>query len=400
MSRRIVRFVNLAHSLDHFVLLIFPTAVIAMAAQEGLDYAQLITLSTGAFVAFGLFSLPMGWIADRVGRRNMLAAFFLGYGASCSLVAESATSTQLAVSLVVLGIFSAIYHPIGSTLLVSHARVLGRELGWNGVWGNLGAALASGVTALIAAQLGWRWAFIIPGIVCAVSGIAFLLLVPSEARRVVPPSSKMSAAQHAATRPAVLLALFGVAIVAGGMTFNITSIALPKVIDEGAGTSLPLALTGALATAVFIGGAATQLLIGRLIDKVALPVLFAGLSCLQPLGLGLAACTNGVPMLAGLMMAMAAIYGQVVINDAMIARYVPPASRAKAFSIRYFLGFTASGFAAPLIGVLHRGGGFAAVLGVAAAFGGVVVVSAWAFRWLLAAAPVGDDATAVPPAVA
>jgi hypothetical protein len=48
-----------------------------------------------------------------------------------------------------------------------------------------------------------------------------------------------------------------------------------------------------------------------------------------------------------------AIYGQVVINDAMVARYVPAHYRAKAYSVRYFLGFTASGFAAPMIALLY-----------------------------------------------
>src|SRR5215213_10243570 len=83
LSRRTIAFVNVAHALDHFVLLIYPTAVIAIAAEKGLSYASLIGLSTGAFVAFGLFSLPMGWFADRLGRRNLLAAFFCGCGAAC-----------------------------------------------------------------------------------------------------------------------------------------------------------------------------------------------------------------------------------------------------------------------------------------------------------------------------
>ena len=80
LSRRTLRFVNVAHALDHFVLLIYPTAVIAIAAQTGLSYGELIKLATGAFVAFGLCALPMGWLADRFGRRNMLAIFFFGYG--------------------------------------------------------------------------------------------------------------------------------------------------------------------------------------------------------------------------------------------------------------------------------------------------------------------------------
>ena len=68
-----------------------------------------------------------------------------------------------------------------------------------------------------------------------------------------------------------LFLLFATAIVAGGMTFNITTIALPKVIDERAGVALPLVLTGSLATFVFVFGALTQLLMGRLVDQFTLP---------------------------------------------------------------------------------------------------------------------------------
>jgi MFS family permease len=377
LSRRTIAFVNIAHAIDHFVLLIYPTAVIAIAAEKGLSYASLIGLSTGAFVAFGLFSLPMGWFADRLGRRNLLAAFFGGCGIACLGLSMANSSVAFAIWLLVLGLFSAIYHPIGTTMLVTHASRLGRDLGINGVWGNLGAATASGVTALLSASLGWRAAFVVPGLVCIAVGAAFLLLVPGEGDR----ESKAGGAANASlvARPVVLLLLFAVAIVAGGMTFNITTIALPKIIDERAGAALPLVLTGSLATIVFVFGALTQLLMGRLVDRYRLPTIFAALSVLQPLGLGLAALTTGAPMLLGLVLAMAAIYGQVVVNDAMVARYVPVQHRAKAYGVRYFLGFTTSGLAIPLIALLHLASGFGLVLGAAATFGIVIFLCSIAF---------------------
>jgi MFS family permease len=379
LSRRTILFVNVAHALDHFVLLVYPTAVIAMAPELGLSYASLIGLSTGAFVAFGLFSLPMGWLAERWGRRNLLAVFFAGCGTALLGLAASSAPPALAAWLLALGLFSAIYHPIGSAMLVSHTRRLGRDLGWNGVWGNLGAGLASGVTALIAAWLGWRAAFVVPGLACLAAGSVFLWLVPGDGDRHGAAGGSAHAIQVG--RPLALLAIFAAAIVAGGMTFNVTTISLPKVLDERLGLALPLALTGSLATVVFVFGAATQLLMGRLVDRFALPTVFVGLALFQPLGLGLAASATGVPLLVGLVLAMAAIYGQVVVNDAMVARYVPARLRAKAFSVRYFLGFTTSGLAVPLIALLHGWGGFPAVLGTAAAFG--VVVSACAAGFFL-----------------
>ena len=59
--RMAIGFLNWAHALDHFVMLIFPTVVISLALAEGRSYADLIALGTGSFVAFGVFSLPAGW---------------------------------------------------------------------------------------------------------------------------------------------------------------------------------------------------------------------------------------------------------------------------------------------------------------------------------------------------
>lgn len=392
LSRRTLRFVNVAHALDHYVLLIYPTAVIAIAAQTGLGYGELIGLATGAFVAFGLCSLPMGWLADRFGRRNMLAVFFFSYGLSCFGVASAGSPTAFALWLCVLGLASAIYHPVGSTMLVTHARRLGRDLGVNGVWGNFGAAFASGISAFLAAHLGWQAAFLVPGALCLALGAAFLALVPGDGEGGARAGG--AAPVIAVSRPVALLCVFGLAILAGGMTFNVTSIAMPKVIDERLASGLPLALIGSLTTLIFVFGALTQLAMGRLIDRFSLPALFASLSVLQPIGLGIAAATSGAPLLLGLVLTIAALYGQVVLNDAMIARYVPAAYRARAYSVRYFVGFTASGFVVPMIALLHERGGFGLVLGTAALFGLVIFVSALGFLTLTR----GDRAAALAPA--
>src|SRR5579859_4670847 len=82
-SRRLViGFLNWAHALDHFVILIYPTVVIELTAIYGRSYATLIALSTASFVAFGLFSLPAGWLGDHWSRRNLMVAFYIGCGLS------------------------------------------------------------------------------------------------------------------------------------------------------------------------------------------------------------------------------------------------------------------------------------------------------------------------------
>ena len=374
-TKRTLLFINWAHALDHFVLLIFPTAVLAIAAEMKRDYGDLIWLSTGAFVAFGLFALPVGWLADRFGRRAMLTAYFFGYGVACLLVAASANFSMLALALFLLGVFSAIYHPIGSAMIVANAKQLGRELGINGVWGNMGAALASGIAAALAAGFGWRAAFLVPGAVLIATGVAFVCLVKDERA-----TGKRSTASHTLNldrkRAITLLAMFIIAILAGGLTFNIVTISMPKVIDERLGFAIPLAMTGWITTAIFVCGALTQIVVGRLIDRYELPAIFVGLSFLQCAGLFMAATNTGVPMAAGLTLVTAAIYGQVVVNDAMVGRYIADEFRNRFYSVRFFIGFTVGGLAVPLIGVLHRGGGFAEVLLVASAIAAVIFATA------------------------
>src|SRR6266849_4679149 len=80
--RRSIAFLNWAHALDHFVLLIYPTVVIGLEIVYQRPYSELIALSSTAFIAFGVFSLPAGWLADRWSRRNMMAAFYIGCGLS------------------------------------------------------------------------------------------------------------------------------------------------------------------------------------------------------------------------------------------------------------------------------------------------------------------------------
>src|SRR6185436_18817711 len=175
--RRSIGFLNWAHFLDHYVILIFPTVVIGLEAVYGRPYGELLVLSTAAFTAFGLFALPSGWLADKWSRRNMIAAYFFGTGACCVLVGISESFETLALALFGVGLFAAIYHPVGTPMIVDQAVVRGRTMAFNGICGNIGVSIASGCTALIAAYLGWRFAFFIPAAVFILSGVAYLAVI-------------------------------------------------------------------------------------------------------------------------------------------------------------------------------------------------------------------------------
>jgi MFS family permease len=379
-ARLSIAFINLAHAFDHYVMLIFPTAVIGLEAAYGRSYAELIALGTASFIAFGVFSLPAGWLGDHWSRRSMLALFYFGCGVSLVGAAIAPNLVALACALCALGVFAAIYHPVGTSMLIEQASTRGRSLAFNGVCGNVGAALAAGLTAGLMWAWGWRAAFLVPGVICLATGLVYLRVIAPEPRKATS-RARQAEVPLATWLAAVIFALFIVIALCAGLVFNIISIALPKIIDERLGAELPLVWIGGLASAVFMCGAIAQITVGRLVERFPLHILFTVIASLQFLGVLATAQATGKVLIVTLAVAMAAIYAQVTVNDLVIARYTADAWRGRVYAVRYFLTFLVSGAAVSVIAILYGRGGFALVLATTAAIalGFVVATAAIAF---------------------
>ncbi len=368
LSRRrlAIGFMNWAHALDHFVILIYPTVVIELEVVYGRSYSSLIWLSTASFVAFGLFSLPAGWLGDRWSRRNLMFAFYLGCGASLIAAALAPSLYVLGFALFSLGVFAAIYHPVGTAMIIEKATQRGRTLAFNGVCGNLGVSLAAGITATLTAALSWRGAFFIPGVICIATGAIYLWVVPEEKEGHAAARSNAPDVALSPVFAATMFGLFVVVALSAGLVFNTISVSLPKIVDERVGNDISLIAVGGLTTAVFLCGALAQITVGRLVERFPLHVLFAALAIMQFGGVVWAAYASGITLLFALAFTMAAIYGQITVNDLVIARYTADAWRGRVYAVRYFLTFMVSGVAVSMIAVLYGRGGFGLVLGATA----------------------------------
>ena len=81
---------NVGHGLDHMFLLIFAASVGVIAIDFGFDsWEDLMPYGVGAFVLFGLGSIPSGRLGDLWGRRRMMVVFFVGIGVSTLIAAMS-----------------------------------------------------------------------------------------------------------------------------------------------------------------------------------------------------------------------------------------------------------------------------------------------------------------------
>ena len=369
---RQIAFINVAHTVTHYSLMVLPTAVLAMAAPGsvfGEAYGPILALATGMFVLYGAFSLPQGWIAQRVGRPVLITVFFLGTGLSMVATAFSGSPAMLAVTLGATGLFAAIYHPIGTAMLVDAAGDRpGRALGTNGVFGNIGVGLAPVVTAFLASQAGWRAAFVVPGVVCVALGVLWLRQPAPEAAAKRAAATFPEIPRHLVRRAvSVLLAI----AVVSGLVFNAFTLLLPKLIEERlGGDPRMLPLVGLAAFLAMLCGAATQFTVGRLIDRTTLKRIFLPISLvLVPALLGVT-YAQGWSVLPFAALVAAAIFGQVTVNETMTARYISPALRTRMYSIRFFVGFIGAATAAPMVAWLHeRTGSLAASTLVMAGLG-------------------------------
>src|SRR5690606_41264217 len=131
-SRSTALLLNAAHALDHMFLLIFATAVGAIALDfDVAGWEDLMPYGAGAFLMFGLGSIPAGRLGDLWGRRAMMLIFFFGMGVSALLVAATQGPWQIGLALALLGLFSAIYHPVGIPMLAQAAKRPGPVLRLN-----------------------------------------------------------------------------------------------------------------------------------------------------------------------------------------------------------------------------------------------------------------------------
>lgn len=370
-AARQISFINVAHLLTHYSLLVLPTAVLVMARRDGpfgAEYGPILALATGMFVLYGLFSLPQGWIAERTGRKALMTAFFLGTGLALIACGFASTPLLLAAALAAVGLFAAIFHPIGLAMLIEAAGSKpGRAIGINGVCGNVGVALAPVITAFLANQIGWRAAFMVPGALCVLLGLLWIREPWHDAAAQHGARPFPEVPRHLVRRAVIVLLLIAAA---SGLVFNAFTLLLPKLMQERlASDPRFLPLVGAAAFLATLCGALTQFTVGRMIDRTTLKRVFLPVSVILCPALAALSYAQGwlVLPLAGAV--AASVFGQVTVNETMAARYISPQLRARIYSVRFFVGFLGAAAAAPVVATLHeRTGSLTLVTLVLAAF--------------------------------
>ncbi|MDE0031012.1 MAG: MFS transporter [Deltaproteobacteria bacterium] len=381
-------FLAAAHFLDHLFMLIFATvAALRLAHEWNMSYAALIPYATPGFVAFGVGAIVAGWIGDKWSRPGMITIFFVGIGVASILTALADTPFEIALGLLAVGIFAAIYHPVGIAMVIQGRRKTGIPIAVNGVFGNLGVAAAALLTGYLIDTGGWRSAFVVPGAVSVVLGIAYGVLVwarqgsggagladdaggPGGTSTVDAPTIARSTFIRV-----LCIIVFTTAI--GGLVFQSTTFALPKIFDERLGDLAGSATAvGGYAFLVFAIAALAQLVVGYLVDRHSVRTVFAFVGGLQALFFALMYQLTGAAALVVSVAFMLVVFGQIPINDVLIGRITKSEWRSRVFALRYIVTFSVMASTLPVVAGIHAGWGFGALFVVMAVAGGGVLAAA------------------------
>ncbi|HCP01696.1 MAG: MFS transporter [Alphaproteobacteria bacterium] len=365
-------------------MLIFATAAaLTLAIEWDMSYGRLIAYSTPGFVAFALFTIPAGWLADHWSREGMMAVFFIGIGASSAATALAHTPLQMGIGLFAIGMFAAIYHPVGIALVVHGRRCTGVPIAVNGVFGNLGVASAALITALLIDNVGWRSAFTWPGFVSMALGLIYIAVVRgrnAEARKRARPDAAGGVDTLTLGRATMIRVLVIVLVTSslGGLIFQSTTFSLPKVFNEQLGAlAVSATAVGSYAFLAFAIASVGQLVVGYLVDRMPVRRVFMAVAALQAVLFSLMPDLTGWSALLVAGAFMFAVFSQIPINDVLIGRVSRSDWRARVYAVRYTINFSIIALSVPLIGWVHGRWGFDTlfVLLAIAAVGILVAVS-------------------------
>ena len=162
----------------------------------------------------------------------------------------------------------------------------------------------------------------------------------------------------------------------GGLVFQSTTFALPKVFDERlAKLAVSATLVGWYAFIVFAIAAFGQLVVGYLVDHCSIRSVFAFVAVLQAILFSVMQGLTGWAALGVSMAFMLVVFGQIPINDVLIGRITRSEWRSRVYGFRYIVTFSVMATSVPLIAWIHAHCGFDSLFTILSAAAACIFLS-------------------------
>ncbi len=344
---------NVGHSFAHIFMLLYPTVVLALEPEMSLDYDALLALALPGAILFGAGALPAGWLGDRWSAPGMMVIFFLATGAAAVLTGFATTPTQIMLGLAAIGLAASIYHPVGIAWLVQSAKNRGKTLGINGIFGSLGTASAALIAGTLSDLISWRAAFIVPGAISLLIGIAMFATTRGLARAEAGRPDRAPEAEPSRADVLRTFIVLSVTMICVGLIYQATSVSLPKVFATRLGEGRGAMAAGATVSAIYLVGGLSILIGGHLADRYPLRFVYAVFFALQVPFLLLTAQLAGPAVVGAAMMAVVFNNMLVPAESSLLAKYTPSRWRGTAFGAKFVLSLGVAAFGIPLVSLVY-----------------------------------------------
>ena len=343
----------LGHAYFHMFTAFYFVIVLSLELEWRQPYHELINLWTPGALLVGIFAIVAGWLGDRWSAAGMLVVFFLGMGL-CSVAAGYASSPlTLLLALSGLGLFAAIYHPIGIPLVIRNSGAnQGKALALNGVFGSFGAAMAGVVTGFLADAGGSFLAFVLPGAIVALTGVVMMAGLARARPSAPAPQKPAATAAPAGWRTPFFVLLF--CLTAAGLIYHATQTVMPKAFSIRLAPPADIKTVGFYVALVYLAGGLFQFVGGALADRYSLKLVYLGQFVAHGLLLLVAAYAGGLYFVIVLGAAVALGAGALPAENMLLARYTPSNHHGLVFGLKFVLFFSSGPIGVLLVSGVNR----------------------------------------------
>ncbi|MBF0249198.1 MAG: MFS transporter [Alphaproteobacteria bacterium] len=379
-ARLTLGFSCVGHTFSHLMAPTFFVVALALEGEFGLTHGEVVSLIVLGNIMYGVAAPAAGWLGDKWSAAGMMGVYYFGLGVGMILTGASQTPAQLVGFLTLTGIFGSIYHPVGFAWLVSQVEKRGQALGVNGVFGSIGPSIAALTAGVLTDAVSWRAAFIVPGVLIVLTGVAFVFMLR---RGAVHDRPTVTDAPHGASRHEIVRAVIVLAttMLCTGLIYQSTGPALPKMFSERLADWLAfdgVLGAGVLVAVVYVVAGGFQVLAGRMCDRWPLRRVYLLAFIAQVPFLILAAGAGGGALMFAALVMVSANQAALPVENTLVARYAPKDWRALAYGLKFILAFGFSGLGVWMEGYIYDAtGGMHALFMVLAALAFTGFVISW-----------------------
>jgi len=359
-ERHILVVTCFGHLLSHYNVLIFPSVVLPLTASLGLSMAQVLDLSFYMYLLFGLTALPWGFIADHFGPKRLMLIYFGGCGLAGTAAGIWVDSPLiLKLSLAAVGCFSGIYHPVALGLISKGIRRVSLALGYNGMFGSLGLAVAPLAAGLLNYLWGVRAAFLSIGLL-NLAGLGLMILLPVE-------EPEGREAEAAASEPKKIspFVILIVATMLGGVAYRGMTVILPAyfelkntgLMDWLAGLwSGPVSgnlVATSLASFIYVVGILGQYVGGRVGERFEPARSYLVFHAITVPAAAAMALFSDLPLVGLALVYFFFELGMQPIENTLVAGLTPPRWHHSAYGVKFVVTFGVGSLAVKMVGAIE-----------------------------------------------